>query len=406
MVLSVKRLLRAAARCLACATLVWCGVGTATAQIFKLPHPDTTAGNFFGNATALDGDRALVGATGEAVCGENSGAAYVFERDPVADEWRKAARLVPDDCRKEGFFGRSVALSGDRALVAASGEFFSTRSSNAAYVFERDPTTGAWTQVARLTQEPDVLEGPFATAVALDGDRALVTTSGDPVRGQYSGAAYVFERDAATGRWERVARLTGSGGTRHGIFGGSAALGGDRAVVSASTYFAYRPGSVYVFERNASGTWHEAARFGDVDDFFISVDVDGDHVLVGESKAGSSKSGEATLYTRDASGTWRLAETLRPATPYKHGAFGTTVALQGGYALVVGFDEQLGLDFNIDRVVYVFRRDEGTGRWRQRHIIDIGEVAFGSALDFDGGVALIGNVSDRRAGEAYVVRVH
>lgn len=393
-------------RCLVCATVLSCFLYAprAAAQIYELPPPDTTAGNFFGNATSLDGDRALVGASGENVCGENSGTAYIFERDPETDTWQRVARLVPGDCEADNFFGRSVSLSGDRALVAASGEFFSTEASNAAYLFERD-STGTWKEVVRLTLDTEAQEGPFAAAVALDGDRALITASGDPVHGRYSGAAYVYERDPETGGWEQQARVTATGGP--GIFGGSAALDGDRFVVSASTYFDQKPGSVYIFERDpATGRWHQAARFGDIDDFFISVDIDGDRVLVGESKAGSDRSGAATLYTRDASGRWSLAATLRPKTPYKYGAFGTNVALQGDYALVVGYDEQLGLDFNIDRVVYVFKHDPTTGQWRQQHIIDIGEVAFGADVDFDGGVALIGDVSDRRAGAAYVVHVH
>lgn len=376
----------------------------AAAQIFRLPHADTTAGNFFGNAVALDGDRALVGASGVDLCGENAGAAYLYERDPATDDWRAVAHLVPSDCAPERFFGRSVALSGDRALVAASAEFFRAETSNAAYIFERD-STGTWREAARLTMGTAETEGSFATSVSLDGDRALITTSGDPVKGRYNGAAYIFERDPATGEWVRQARLTGSAGPASGVFGGAAALDGDRAVVAASTYFAYRPGLVYVFERDpATGRWHEAARLGGIDDFFISVDVDGDVLLVGESKAGPSASGVATLYRRDAAGRWSLFDTLRPRTPYRHGAFGATVALQGGRALVVGFDEQLGFDFNIDRVVYVFACD-ATGHWAQQQIIDIGEVGFAAAVALDAGHALIGDATDHRPGAAYVVRV-
>ena len=88
------------------------------------------------------------------------------ERDAAADAWRKVAQLVPRDCKAERFFGRSVSLSGDRALVAASGQFFSTAASNAAYVFERD-TTGAWVEAARLTLGREETEGPFATAGSL-----------------------------------------------------------------------------------------------------------------------------------------------------------------------------------------------------------------------------------------------
>lgn len=373
-------------------------------QIFRLPRPDTTAGNFFGGAVALDGDRALVGASGEPTCGPNAGAAYVFERDARGD-WQQAARLVPDDCAEQQFFGRSVALSGDHALVTSFRPFFSAVVSNAAYVFERD-STGTWHQVARLTGGAATEEGPFAAAVALDGDRALITASGDPAEGRYGGAAYVFERNAR-GVWRRTARLTGSAGLRAGIFGTSAALDGDRAVVTASTYFRKRPGSVYVFDRDpASGTWHETTRLGGIDDFFIAVALDGDRILVGESKGGKDASGLATLFERDSTGTWRERATLAPATPYKDGAFGSAVALHGDRALVAGYDEQLSFEFNINRVVYVFGHFPDTGAWEQVHIIDVGQVAFGSALDLDDGFALIGQASEQEPGLAYVVRIH
>lgn len=387
------------------ATLLLLGGRPVAAQIYKLPFADTTASNF-GSSAAIDGDRALIGASGEDICGERSGTAYVYERDDVTDEWRNVAELRPSICAPGAFFGRAVALSGDRALVATSGEFNSTRMTDAAFLFERVDSSGRWVEVARFTRESDVLEGSFATSVALDGDRALVTTSGDTGHGQYGGAAYVYERDSESGTWKEAARLTGSGGTRAGIFGGSAALSGNYAAVAAPRYETGRPGSVYVFERDPeSGSWKEAARLGDIDDFFISLDLDGDRLLVGESKAGRNKSGRALLFTRDVEGHWRRSATLRPETPYAYGAFGTTVSLKGDYALVAGYDEQLGLNFNVDRVVYVFRRDPYTDRWSQYRILDIGEVAFGSALDYDAGRALIGNTPEQSTGSAYVVRI-
>ncbi|HMB92865.1 MAG TPA: hypothetical protein VKP65_18590 [Rhodothermales bacterium] len=384
------------------------GLGSALparAQIDKLPHPDTTSGNFFGVAVSIDGDRALVGASSETTCGDNAGAAYLFERDSEADQWREAARLVPSVCQPGEFFGRSVSLSGDRVLVAASAESFAAKSSNAAYLFERD-STGTWRQAARLIADSDEEEGPFAASVSLDGDRALVTTWGDPSNGRFGGAAYIFEYDPEKDRWQRTARFTGSQGVEQGIFGGPAALDGDRAVVSASSYFQREPGSIYIFERDpATNTWNEAAYFGDIDDFFISVDVEGDRVLVGESKSGSRKSGTATLFTRDATGKWHSTATLRPPTPYDHGAFGSAVSLDGNRALVAGYDEQLRMDFNIDRVVYLFEYDAEEDAWEYRHIVDIGEVAFGASVDLDGAVALIGRASEAEPGAAYVVRL-
>ncbi len=384
-------------------------LGTASkvrAQIFKLPRPDTTTGNFFGGAVALDGHRALVGASGENGCGEDAGAAYLFEHD-AAGNWQQVAKLTPDDCAEKQFFGRSVALSGDHALVTSFHPFFSAVVSNAAYIFERDSLSGTWHQVAKLTGRAATEEGPFAAAVALDGDRALITASGDPAEGRYGGAAYIYDRDPISGVWKRTARLTGSAGLGAGIFGGSAALDGDRAVVSASTYFQKRPGSLYVFDYDpASGTWHESARLTGIDDFFISVDLDGDRILVGESKGGREASGLATLFERDSTGTWQARATLHPATPYKDGAFGSAVSIKGDRALVVGYDEQLSFEFNIDRVVYVFEYLSETDTWEQLHIIDVGDVAFGASLDLDDGYALIGQASEQHAGLAYVVRIH
>jgi len=377
----------------------------AQAQIFKIPQPDTTRGNFFGVDVAISGNRALVGASNEDVCGESSGAAFIFEQDAVTGEWQQMARLTASDCAPEHFFGRSLSLSGDRAVITAFRPYFSTVTSNAVYIFERDPLTGEWLETTRLTAERGVKEGAFAASVALDGDRLLITASGDPIKGQYGGAAYIFERDP-TGSWRKTARLTGSGSVRNGIFGTSGDLYGDRAVVSASTYLKQKPGSVYVFERDpATGDWHESTRLGGIDDFFISLDLHNDRLLVGESKGGPGTSGEATLFERDETGSWKLSATLLPKAPYKHGAFGTRVALFGDRALVVGYDEQLSFEFNIDRVVYVFQR-KADGTWSQQRIIDVGEVAFGAAISLDGANALIGQASEQKAGMAYVALIH
>lgn len=378
----------------------------APAQIFKLPLPDTTAGNFFGGAVSLSGDLALVGASGVDTCGENAGAAYIYARNPEKDVWHLQARLTPSDCQAGHFFGRAVALSGRRAAVAAFRPFFSRAQSNAVYVFEQDSLNGEWVETARLTAETGLEEGAFGTSVALDSDRLLVTTSGDVADGRYGGAAYVFER-RPDGRWVRTARLTGSAPLHEGIFGTDGALDGDRLVVAASTYFAYRPGSLYVFERDATtGRWRETAHLTGLDDFFITVDLDGDRILAGESKYGDHDEGRASVFERDAAtGRWRRTATLRPAQPYRDGAFGAGVALSGDRALVVGYDEQLSFDFNVDRVVFVFAFDPGTGTWQQTRLLDVGAWAFGAAVDLEGPMALVGEASEQQPGRAYIIRL-
>ena len=381
-------------------------IAPAHSQIFKIPHPDTTIGNAFGASVDIDGDRAIVGASAENICGPNSGAAYVFERDPEEGNWVQVARLTPQDCVVGDFFGRSLSIDGNRVIVAASGAFPSRNASNAAYVFERNEETGAWEEVAKIARDTQIEEGSFAASVSLDGDRALIATSGDPIRHEYSGAAYIYERNAS-GKWLRKARLTGSGNLSQGVFGGSAALDGNYAVVTSSKYYKEKPGSMYIFERDpALDSWKEVKRIDGLDDIFISVDIDGNYILAGESQDGSKKkSGAATLYERGPDGTWSLKQTIEPKVPYKNGAFGSEVSFDGESALIAGYDEQLGKNFNIDRVVYEFRRSDQSGLWTQRRIFDVGAVAFGYAIAAGGGYAVIGQVSNEAPGAAYVVQI-
>lgn len=395
----------AIARIVCIAALVLAGAATlpVRAQIIEIPRTDSTIGDFFGTSVGISGSRLLVGATGEDTCGINSGAAYLYERR--GHEWSQTAALVPSDCEAGRLFGRSVALFGDVAVVAASQEFFSRETPNAVYVFEPD-STGAWRETGKLTGGSTSEEGPFATSISVHGERILVTTAGNSNPGERhyrSGAAYVFSR-SSDGAWKQSDRFT-SPSTEFGVFGTEGAIYGGHAVVSASTYFRHRPGSVYFFAiDDETGRWEQSARHGGVDDFFISVDIADRQAIVGESKHGSSNTGAAKIFELDESGTWIESEVLRLGKPYDHGAFGTEVAIDGNHALIAGYDEQLGLDFNVDRVIYVFKRST-SGVWKQHQVIDVGEVAFGASLDVDDGYAVIGSASDDVPGAVYVVRL-
>ncbi len=378
----------------------------AGAQIYRLPNPDEAPGDFFGVSVDIEGSRAVVGASGAGLCGVNSGAAYVYEADSTTGHWNHVATLQPNNCMEGDFFGKSLAMSGDRILVAAFRPAGVAARSNAAYIFEIDPDTGKWVQKARFEGSSSEREGAFASAVGIDGDWALITTTGDAVSNRYHGAAYFFRRNQANGDWKLHQRVTPRHSSSLGVFGTSADLEKPTAVVGASTYLASVPGSLYMLQHDGSqDEWRITQRFGGIDDFFLPVDLLGSRIIVGERRAEEGGSGRATVFERNGDGLWQKAVRLKPASPFDLGAFGSEVSLGDRRALVVGFDEQLRFEFNIDRVVYVFDLLED-GRWQQRHIIDVGEVSFGSDVSTDGNVALIGETSDALPGTAYVVQIH
>jgi len=372
-------------------------VGTAAAQIDTLPRPADADTSTFGVSVAMDDSIAVVGASGEQSCGPDAGAVYVYERGEGITRWRNTARLTPRDCREKMFFGSVVAVSGSRILVGASNEAFPTELANAAYVFERREE--GWVQTARLTGSRERSEGLFAAGLDLEGNRAVVSTSGD-AGGTHGGAVYVFEYRSEAGAWRRTARLTADS-ERVGI-GHTVALDGNHIAVAASAASNEEPGSVYLFHYDAGpGSWHTVAQLRAIEAFFIDLDLYGDRLVVGQDRAGSDASGEVSVYERRGHGDWRHATTLRPSVPYESGAFGTTVSTYGDAILAAGYNEQLGREYNIDRVVYAFRK-EGD-EWRERRIFDIGEVDFGAAMAQGEGLALISSVPEGRAGTVYVV---
>ncbi len=369
-------------------------------QITKLPYPDTTQGNYFGTSVALDGKWAIVGASGENSCDIGSGAAYIYELSDSTGYWRESARLIPEDCQQGLAFGRKVAIDGRIALVTGSREFFGNERPNAVYVYERNHDE-QWVQTARLTSESDhQKEGAAGEDIDIVDDQILITTSGDPTPdNERDGTVYLFKKDDQT--WSLSGQLEASGTTDRGIFGGNATLYDNILAVASSSYFSRRSGSVFLFQLDQYGDWSEIAQLGGMQGFFISLDLYEKELIVGQPQAGDRESGQATLFAQDSTGAWQMTATLTPPTPYRKGAFGTEVALYKDLALVVGYDEQLRLNFNVDRVVYIYARHEA--QWQYRGIIDIGDASFGSSIDLDGHTALIGAASGSDFGKAYVI---
>jgi MYXO-CTERM domain-containing protein len=177
----------------------------------------------FGGSVALSGDTALVGANRDDIAFTDQGSAHVFVRS--GSTWSEQAKLEASDGAAYGWFGSSVALSGDTALIGASDGI---RNEGSAYVFVR--SGGTWAEQAKLPAS--------GYGLALSGDTALVT----------SDERYVFVRSGTT--WTEQATLALSDGASANGLSSAVALSGDTALVGAAfETIGANPeqGSVYVF---------------------------------------------------------------------------------------------------------------------------------------------------------------
>jgi FG-GAP repeat protein len=198
--------------------------GSSWSQQAKVTASDGTANDAFGNAVALEGDRAVVGAYRD-----GTGSAYVFTRS--GSSWNQQVKLTASDGAPGDNFGSSLATSGGTVVVGAFHDNFGANTfQGSAYVFIQSGSS--WSQQAKLTAVDGAKNDSFGNAVAVDGDRAIVGAFFKGVGANFQqGLAYVFTRTGAT--WHQQKKLAAPGGERADHFGISVELNGDTAVVGA-----------------------------------------------------------------------------------------------------------------------------------------------------------------------------
>lgn len=307
------------------------GFGTGAAFVFerglngygfvdRLEPSDLPIGGEFGNAVAIDGARAIVGAERVGLP-DDHGAAYLYELQSGA--WNEVARLAPPP--GIDFFGHAVAISGDIAAVGASSSVF---------VYERD-TLGVWNLATRIDAPPLALF--FGASVALDGDTLAVGAPEDISTGLFSGALYLYDGASA---WGFAQQLVPGAGVNGGGFGASVSVDGPRLAVGepAPITPGNETGSVHVYE-HAPGGWVEITVLstGETSEasFGRSLDLDGDRLLVGQPDASGigALAGTAFLFERTG-GTWTLQARMDALAPSFQQRFGFAVALGPEGALV------------------------------------------------------------------------
>ncbi|MES1186745.1 MAG: hypothetical protein ABUL60_23225 [Myxococcales bacterium] len=222
------------------AAYIFVRAGDAWTQQRKVASPASSQA--FGVAVALDGDTALVGDKGT---DHAKGLVWVLVRAKA--KWSVQQRIQPDGIQAKDMFGGAVSISGDTAI--ASSVLFSDLERGAAYVFTR--SAGVWTQQQRLIPSDDGQNHVFGWTVCVRGDRALVTAPNEALGEERPGAAYLFTRYA--GVWTEQQKLTPDVLPEPAIqdsgFGTAVALGPHTAVVTRAAPL----GLVYVFEEAETG---------------------------------------------------------------------------------------------------------------------------------------------------------
>jgi len=243
-------------------------------SVATLTASDAAANDEFGNAVAISGNYAIVGAYRNDDTGRNSGSAYIYSLS--GETWTQVNKLSVSDEAAGNFLANSVDIVGDYAIAGSLYNNADAVDSGAAYIFKRNGTN--WLESVKLTASNAKASDYFGSSVALSENHAIVGATSTDENGSNSGSAYIFQRNGDS--WTEVSKLTASDGKVQDLFGTSVAIYGDYAAVGAFTSdTGPKSGAVYIYKRNAN-TWSELTKLtandANADDRF------GDDVVISE----------------------------------------------------------------------------------------------------------------------------
>ncbi|MCP4710032.1 MAG: hypothetical protein GY869_15520, partial [Planctomycetes bacterium] len=219
-------------------------------QAKKLIASDGQSGAEFGWSTAVAGDVVIIGAYRD---NSGTGAAYIYERNASGiNAWGQVRKLIASDAEPNDWFGQAVAVYGDVAVVGARYEDSGALNGGAVYIFERNSGgVNVWGQTKKLLASDAQASDWFGRSVAIAGDVLIAGGQGEDSGGYNSGAAYVFERNAGSANaWGQVKKLTASDPEESDQFGRTLSMAGDVVLVGAWQEDAggSDAGAAYIFE--------------------------------------------------------------------------------------------------------------------------------------------------------------
>ena len=193
---------------------------------------------YFGISVDIDGDYAIIGAIGNK--NESDviiGAAYIYQRT-VNNTWGNQEKIIPSDGIDKNYFGRSVAISGDYAVIGAHKDDDNGVNSGAAYVYFRS-INNTWGAEAKLTASDDY--------IVVGAYKADNTTNEDN-----SGAAYIFHRTSSN-IWDTGTIISSTDNFDNNYFGISTSIKNDYVICGSPNNWGR--GAAYIFKRTHTNLW-------------------------------------------------------------------------------------------------------------------------------------------------------
>lgn len=334
-------------------------------RLHTFVNPFAAKGDRFGSAVAMSGNNILIGASFGDEGADNSGVAYLFDTTG-----NLLQTFAPPPGSEGSEFGSTVSLFGNTVLIGSPYSDEGASNSGAAYLFDASTGNLLNTFLNPTSEAGDL----FGSAVSISGNNVLIGSFLDDEGANNSGAAYLF--DATTG--DLMHSFLNPTVAASDLFGSAVAVDGNRVLISArgDDEDAPNSGMAYVFDATTGDLMQTIANptpdAGDV--FGVSLGLSGDRILIGSSADDEGGSNSGAVHIFDTSnGKWM--ETIANPTPQEGDLFGNAVAIDGNSAIVGAFgDDDGGANTG---AAYVFRTGESSASVPEPSaVLGLGAIGF------------------------------
>jgi hypothetical protein len=310
---------------------------------------DDADGNYMGRDVAIYGDYAVVGAPDADLASINNvGFAYVYHFN--GSQWIMEQTLYDPNGEAGDRFGRVVEIT-ENFIFAASktDDIGSNIDQGSVCIFQRSGST--WNYLQKIqTTDPQSYDF-FGSSIAIDGNTAVVGCTDDSPVGSadFVGSVTFYNYNGTTGFWmigPKIFHPTLQAGS---AFGSSVGLHNEKLIVGSP--FAYNQiGTAHVYHKVGS-TWTYIQELAltnsfDFEAFGYDVDIYGDDIAVSapfRMNNDSIDAGIVALYNFNGS-SWQKngQKDLDPNESTQY--FGKSIDISDGY-MIIGSSQSKNPDF-------------------------------------------------------------
>jgi hypothetical protein len=250
-------------------------------------------------------------------------------------------KLIASDGAMVDLFGGSVSISGDYAVVGANQVEINGDRFGAAYTFKYDGNS--WIETQKLLSSIPNIGENFGASVSISGDFIAVGSTNSIVNNlPGAGVVYIYKRDA-NGTWNEIDRLFPSDIDRFDKFGSSISLENNKLIVGSpfDDDNVISSGSAYIFDFDGSD-WNETQKLtasnpASGDKFGFKVDINGNRAIISsplsDDATAGIKVGSVYVFEND-SQVWNETKILSASDMAEDDNFGIDISLSGNRVLV------------------------------------------------------------------------